>query len=535
MRRDRRRPARSRPTNLTRHARPRTAGRFSTSTASPSRSARVSWPSRPRPTACGRPSRRSCSTSRAVLQPPTPTSSTRRRASPLPSERRAAGRPGARRAGSSRAPTRRRRRRPACGPLPRAVHRPGGDDLDRRRGLGSGRQQRHRSEAAFSQGNVVAQRGHRDQPGSHSLRRRSRPAITTFEVCPFERPDRPPPGALHLCRGDRSSRCDLAAPDASILRSGKSSRRIRRLTYAADDTLRKTWCWVLPLGGIPGPRLRASPPAEARAHQPGGALPLGLQHLRSIFRPSRRSATPPTVRGLAQPADARRAVPPGVAATARTSSRGPTSGRHKCCRTVVRRRRAQRHRRGDRRTSSSCTTACTTGRTSSGFTEENFNAQENNFGNRRRDRTRGREATPRSATPRPAPSRRRAELPGPRQRQPDHAERRHPAASPTMYLWQPIAGRLLRALRGRRLRHVRHRPRVHAPDLQPHGRRPGLEPDRPPGRRDGRELVGPRRRSSTSTSTASCRRNDENPFAVGAYVTGNKQAGIRNYNMNTTR
>ena len=40
----------------------------------------------------------------------------------------------------------------------------------------------------------------------------------------------------------------------------------------------------------------------------------------------------------------------------------------------------------------------------------------------------------------------------------------------------PVAadrGRLLRAVRGRRLRHVGHRPRVHARHLQPHGRRPG--------------------------------------------------------------
>ena len=61
------------------------------------------------------------------------------------------------------------------------------------------------------------------------------------------------------------------------------------------------------------------------------------------------------------------------------------------------------------------------------------------------------------------------------------------------YLFQPIAAALLRPVRRRRPRHVGVRPRVHARDLQPHGRRPRRRAHRVPGRSDGRELVGPRR------------------------------------------
>ena len=55
-----------------------------------------------------------------------------------------------------------------------------------------------------------------------------------------------------------------------------------------------------------------------------------------------------------------------------------------------------------------------------------------------------------------------------------------------MYMWQSAAGRLLRALRRRRLRHGRHRPRVRAPDREPHDRQ-GQLPHRAPRRGDGRE------------------------------------------------
>ena len=99
---------------------------------------------------------------------------------------------------------------------------------------------------------------------------------------------------------------------------------------------------------------------------------------------------------------------------------------------------------------------------------------------------------------RPGRSRRRRlpDLHGPRQREPDHARRRHRADHEHV----PLAAdgeRVLPALRGRRLRHVGDRPRVHARDLQPHGGRPRQRPDqrrRRPGARDGRVVLGPDRR-----------------------------------------
>ena len=74
-----------------------------------------------------------------------------------------------------------------------------------------------------------------------------------------------------------------------------------------------------------------------------------------------------------------------------------------------------------------------------------------------------------------------------------------------MYLWQPIAGALLRTVRRRRLRHDRDRPRVHPRDQQPHGRR--ARPPGSAGRRRARWARAGRtsRPSSSSTSTASSR------------------------------
>ena len=108
---------------------------------------------------------------------------------------------------------------------------------------------------------------------------------------------------------------------------------------------------------------------------------------------------------------------------------------------------------------------------------------------RRRGRSRARQRPGRRA------DRRLPELHGPRQRQPDHAPGRRRADHEHV----PVAaggGRVLPALRGRRLRHVGDRPRVHARDLQPHGRRARRGPDlqrRRPGAGDGRVLLRPDR------------------------------------------
>ena len=118
------------------------------------------------------------------------------------------------------------------------------------------------------------------------------------------------------------------------------------------------------------------------------------------------------------------------------------------------------------RTCSPATTASTTSRTSSASpratTTSSSPTSAPPAGPRRRpgDRQRpGRRA-----------HRRRPTLRGPRQRQPDHAPGRRPGHH------QPVPvpadrGRVLRALRGRRPRHLGVRPRVHPRDLQPHGRR----------------------------------------------------------------
>ena len=82
--------------------------------------------------------------------------------------------------------------------------------------------------------------------------------------------------------------------------------------------------------------------------------------------------------------------------------------------------------------------------------------------------------TPSRATPRPAAS--AADPPsvrGARQRQPDHAGTTASRPITNMYLWQPIAGIVLRTLRRRRLRHVGDRPRVHPRHHQPDDRRTG--------------------------------------------------------------
>ena len=88
--------------------------------------------------------------------------------------------------------------------------------------------------------------------------------------------------------------------------------------------------------------------------------------------------------------------------------------------------------------------------------------------------------------------RRAARVPVARQRKPVLTVRRDRAGDEHV----PLAahpGELLWAMRRRRLRHVGDRARVHAPDLEPHGRGPQRKPLGRPGRRHGRELVRPLR------------------------------------------
>ncbi len=156
-----------------------------------------------------------------------------------------------------------------------------------------------------------------------------------------------------------------------------------------------------------------------------------------------------------------------------------------------------------------------------GFTEGNYNLQQSNFG----ATGPGRDGDPEIGNVQAgALDRRRAELPRPRQRQPDHAQDGVPGIT-NQYLFQPIAGRVLRPVRRRRLRHLGVRPRVHARDLQPHGRRPRRRADRLPGRGDGRELVRPGRARVPATRTATCRSTAPTRGRTAPYVTGNKKTG----------
>ncbi len=160
-----------------------------------------------------------------------------------------------------------------------------------------------------------------------------------------------------------------------------------------------------------------------------------------------------------------------------------------------------------------------------GFTETTWNLQDDNFGNTARARPAGGETTPSSETSRPARS--SGGAPSYLEAATTRTRSRCRTAIPRDHQQVPVPadrGRVLQPVRRRRSRHLGRRARVHPRDLEPHGRRPRLEPQRSPGRRDGRVLVRPRRARSTCTSTASCPAAAATPWAVGAYVTGNKHA-----------
>ena len=145
------------------------------------------------------------------------------------------------------------------------------------------------------------------------------------------------------------------------------------------------------------------------------------------------------------------------------------------------------------RTSSPTTTGCTTGRTSSASREQTSTCSSPTSAE---DRAGPQEqpATPRTATPRPA----RSTVGNPAFLGRDNANQITlndgiPGIT-NMYLWQPIRRRSTpRASTATST--VGDRPRVHARDLQPDGRRAGrwASSARRPGALDGRELVGPGR------------------------------------------
>ena len=153
--------------------------------------------------------------------------------------------------------------------------------------------------------------------------------------------------------------------------------------------------------------------------------------------------------------------------TATTSTPGPTSGTSEACDPAVfTSPAAQRHRRRPGQPVRRCTTGCTTGRTTSASPRRPGTCRATTSARG------GLGDDPSRATRRPAAS------PAGRPRSPPATtptrSRRRDGIAPitNMYLWQPIAGHVLPALRRRRLRHVGDRPRVRPRDHQPHDRRP---------------------------------------------------------------
>ena len=163
-----------------------------------------------------------------------------------------------------------------------------------------------------------------------------------------------------------------------------------------------------------------------------------------------------------------------------------------------------------------------------GFTELNYNLQDNNFGNRAEGvLPRPARATRRSATSRPArsPAARRRYL-GRDNANQITLQDGVPGIT-NQYLFQPIAGAFYAPCVDGDFDMTHRRPRVHPRDLQPHGGRPGRRPHRLPGRLDGRVLGRPGRRSSTCSSTTT----PPAPARGSSVRTppGNVDTGIRNY------
>ena len=229
--------------------------------------------------------------------------------------------------------------------------------------------------------------------------------------------------------------------------------------YASTDT-RVRWCWLATTNCALG----AQQPGVAdvgrrRAHQHADL------HDAAATTPSPCTTGTATTRVHGRHRGARRPSP-----TASTRTRGRTSGR----RSAATRRSFTSPQRNDidaaRANLFAMHNRMHDWAYGLGFTEATWNMQTFNFGRG------GAENDPEQGNAQAGGMQRRpARLRGARQRQPDHAGRR-PAAD---HEHVPVAadrGRLLRPVRGRRLRHVGDRPRVRPRDLQPHGRRPERRP-----------------------------------------------------------
>ena len=225
-----------------------------------------------------------------------------------------------------------------------------------------------------------------------------------------------------------------------------------------------------------------------------------------------------TAEALASPLDSRAARgSAGSRRPQRTSTRGRTRGTRASA-TRPSSRPAATTSTPRSRTCSSATTGCTTSRTSSASPRTNYNLQHDNFGNTAPGPyPAAARATRSSATSRPAPSRGGAPIVrGPRQRQPDHAQRRHPADHQPV----PVPADRRRVLLARASTATSTRrcsatsTRTRSPTAWSAGPTPGLTGA--PGRRDGRELVGPRRARVPARVRLRARRTARTRGRVGA-------------------
>ena len=107
------------------------------------------------------------------------------------------------------------------------------------------------------------------------------------------------------------------------------------------------------------------------------------------------------------------------------------------------------------------------------------------------------------------------------------ADGQHPSTN--MFLWQPLAGRVLRAVRRRRLRRHRLRPRVRPRDREPHDRQGRRRPAGQRRRRDGRGVRRLRRARGRERDATSPVPAGSDRYTEGAYATGNGYNGIRDF------
>ena len=285
------------------------------------------------------------------------------------------------------------------------------------------------------------------------------------------------------------------------------------LDYASTDT-RERWCW----GPRPGCDSVVGTPRPGAPWDVDAGTGAVDHHDAAEQRHRRPQLEQPTTRSVGTEA--------GDAATDRTTStRGRTSGSRRRCNPDATFTSPQRNDIDAARANLfAMHNQMHDWSYHLGFTEATFNMQRTTSG-RRASAT-----TPSRATPRPADHGRSAGR-SPPATTPTRSRRATASRrSPTCTCGSRSPARSTR-LRRRRLRHDRDRPRVHATRSATGWSPAEHRPPRRPGRRDGRELVGPVRDGVAARVRLPGRRaRTRSPSARTS--TGDQQAGIRNYGMN---